>query len=126
MNRPRSKPGESPRLALVVDDEVLIRMFVADELRAAGLKVLEAANADEAIEMLNAVLNVDLLLTDVHMPGRMDGLELAKQVRSLYPGMRIILASNDESAIAIADFEFIAKPFNVARLALLAVKLLSD
>jgi CheY-like chemotaxis protein len=113
------------RVALVVEDEVLIRMFAAHDLRSAGLAVVEAANADEALELLDAGIRVDLLLTDVHMRGRMNGLELAKHVRMFFPDIKIVVASGDQTVAETNDFEFMRKPFGEARLAALATKVLS-
>jgi CheY-like chemotaxis protein len=65
---------------LVVDDEVLVRLDVADQLRDVGYEVLEASNADQAIEILNITPSIRLLFTDIDMPGSMDGLKLAAAV----------------------------------------------
>ncbi len=70
---------------LLVEDEVLIRLMVAEELRSQGLQVLEASNADEALAILESSLPVDLLFTDVRMPGRMDGVALAKLAQARFP-----------------------------------------
>lgn len=78
---------------LVVEDEVLIRLDVADQLRGAGYEVLEASNADEAIEILNVTPSIRLLFTDVDMPGSMDGLKLAAAVRDRWPPVKIIVTS---------------------------------
>ncbi|UXN75908.1 response regulator (plasmid) [Devosia sp. A8/3-2] len=78
---------------LVVEDEVLIRLDVADQLRDAGYEVLEASNADEAIEILNVTPSIRLLFTDVDMPGSMDGLKLAAAVRDRWPPVKIIVTS---------------------------------
>ena len=62
---------------LIVEDEWLIRMNTMEALEAAGFEVVEAENADEAIAILTARTDINLVLTDVHMPGSMDGLKLA-------------------------------------------------
>jgi DNA-binding response OmpR family regulator len=82
------------RSILLVEDEVLVRLSIADELRQAGLTVLEAANADEASTILESHSErVGVVLTDVQLPGSMDGLALARLVRSRYPAIRLVVLS---------------------------------
>lgn len=99
---------------LVVDDEVLIRLDVADQLRDAGYDVFEAANADEAIDLLNDIPNIRLLFTDIDMPGSMDGLKLAAAVRDRWPPVKIIVTSGHR-VVDIADMPdgsvFFGKPY---------------
>ena len=72
-----------PPVVLLVEDELLVRMTAADELEEAGFQVLEAANADVALTVLEARSDeVHVLFTDVHMPGSIDGMELAEQVHA--------------------------------------------
>ena len=78
---------------LVVEDEALIRMDIVDCLNEAGFDVVEAANADEAIRILETRTDIRLVLTDVDMPGSMDGLKLAAFVRHRWPPIRIIVTS---------------------------------
>jgi DNA-binding NtrC family response regulator len=78
---------------LVVDDEVLLRLSIADRLREEGFAVVEAANADEAIAVLQTTMPVDVVLTDVAMPGRTDGVGLARFVEVHRPDIRVILTS---------------------------------
>jgi two-component system, response regulator PdtaR len=79
---------------LLVEDEVLVRMMMADKLRDAGYMVVEASSADEALQVLrhNGV-DVRLIVSDVRMPGVVDGLGLAREVRSHYPQIKIVLTS---------------------------------
>lgn len=90
------KPSEasiSP-LVLVVEDEPLVRMTAADELDEAGFRVLEAMNADEALKVLEARSGeVQVLFTDVHMPGSMDGMELAEEVHQRWPHILLLISS---------------------------------
>jgi CheY-like chemotaxis protein len=88
-----SSPRHEPRQVLVVEDEVLIRVIIADELREHGFGVLEAVNADEAFTLLQSQVPVDLLFTDVQLPGSMDGIALANLVRETRPGLKVIIAS---------------------------------
>jgi two-component system, response regulator PdtaR len=100
---------------LLVEDEVLIRLMIADELRSQGLQVLEASNADEALTILESSLAVHLLFTDVRMPGRMDGLALAKLAQARFPRLKLIIASSrepEEPSRTFAD-AFIPKPYDL-------------
>jgi CheY-like chemotaxis protein len=112
----RENLSEKPSLPalLVVEDEVLIRFLVAEALRAAGFSVIEAANADEALKVLATSAPVDVLITDVDMPGAIDGLGLAPLARSARPGLRVVIASGcvgSEAAADAADL-FIGKPYD--------------
>lgn len=104
---------------LVVEDEVLVRMSIADHLEDKGFKVLEAANADEALAILNENLEIRLVFTDVDMPGSMDGLKLATLVRDRWPPLRIVITSGhrDLSATELPQgAQFFAKPYNADRI----------
>jgi CheY-like chemotaxis protein len=85
--------NRTPATVLFVEDEALVRLDVADALRLAGYKVVEAGDADEAIAILKSGFRIDLLVTDVKMPGSRDGLELAEVVRQLFPEVRIVVTS---------------------------------
>jgi two-component system, response regulator PdtaR len=103
---------------LLVEDEVLIRLMLADELRSHGLQVLEASNADEALTVLQSSLPVHLLFTDVRMPGAMDGVALAKVAHDRFPQIKSIIGSSGrpEQSIDFAD-AFLAKPYDLRELA---------
>ena len=78
---------------LVVEDEILIRMAIADQIADGGFTVYEAGNADQAIRMLEAHADIRVLFTDIDMPGSMDGLKLASAVRDRWPPVKIVLTS---------------------------------
>ncbi|HVZ04550.1 response regulator [Hyphomicrobium sp.] len=108
-----AEKGESPGKyrVLVVEDEILIRLSLADELRRAGFFVVEASNADEALSVLKATYDFDLLLTDVRMPGKIDGLALARWVRRNVPDTKVALASANVDAAADGEFDAVfSKP----------------
>jgi CheY-like chemotaxis protein len=90
---PLSAPVERVRAILVVEDEVLIRMMIADELRQAGLHVVEASNADEALRYLTSGRRVDLVFTDVQMPGNLDGAALARLIAVEHPHIKLLMTS---------------------------------
>jgi len=107
-------------VVLVVEDEILIRMGIAGDLEDEGFVVFEAADADAAIVMLHAQPSINLLLTDIDMPGSMDGLKLAKAVRDRWPPVRIIVASG-HSEITEAELpsggRFFPKPYSGSAIA---------
>ena len=75
---------------LFVEDEPLIRMDMAEFLRECGYRVHEAANAAEALEALQAKFAIDLVFTDINLPGEMNGLELAEWILSNRPGVKVV------------------------------------
>lgn len=105
---------------LVVEDEALLRFAAADDLRDRGFDVLEAANADEAIRILDADPSIGLLFTDIDMPGSMDGIKLSATVRDRWPPVRIIVTSGKQRpspGLIPAGSKFVAKPYNSSALA---------
>ena len=78
---------------LVVEDEPLIRLGLASAIEEAGYEVAEAANASEAILVLESARGVRLVLTDVDMPGGMDGIRLAHYVRDRWSPVQLIVIS---------------------------------
>jgi CheY-like chemotaxis protein len=81
------------RTVLVVEDEPMIRMMGAEVLADSGFEVVEAESADEAISILRSGKSVDVLFTDIRMPGMMNGLELAESVHVRWPIIRIVITS---------------------------------
>src|SRR5437016_6731461 len=97
---------------LLVENEVLVRMALADELREAGLRVIEAANADEAMDVLESGTAVDLIFSDVQMPGSMDGTELARWAMKSHPEILIILTSGNVKSETFSNLaRFLPKPY---------------
>src|ERR1700709_515587 len=80
-------------VVLIVEDEFLLRMDAADIIAAAGFEVVEAENADQAIEILEARRDITVVFTDIQMPGSMDGLKLARAVRGRWPPIKIVATS---------------------------------
>ena len=99
---------------LVVEDEVLIRMDIADQLSDEGYQVFEAGTADQAIAVLEAEPSIRLLFTDIDMPGSMDGLKFAAAVRDRWPPVKIVVTSGHRK-VDIADIPdggvFFSKPY---------------
>jgi CheY-like chemotaxis protein len=99
---------------LVVDDEALIRMATMDIVEDAGYSAVEAANADEAIIMLERCSNIAVVLTDINMPGSMDGLQLSRLIRGRWPLIGLVVTSGRFVAQAMqmpTGVHFIAKPY---------------
>lgn len=78
---------------LVVEDEPLIRFIVVEDLQDAGFSTVEANDADEAIAILEVRKDIQLVFTDVDMPGSMNGAKLAAAVRDKWPPVHIIITS---------------------------------
>jgi CheY-like chemotaxis protein len=96
---------------------VLVRMMITDQLRNAGYTVFEAADADEALDLLAHIIAVAVIITDVQMLGSMDGVALARVVRSKYPGIKILLTSGHFRVVdGVRHDGFIPKPYNVTRI----------
>ncbi|MBI2737178.1 MAG: response regulator [Rhodospirillales bacterium] len=125
MNAARNTLGEavpaSPPVILVVEDEVLVRSIVAAYLRGCGFDVIEAGGADEAIRVLQAEVRVDIVFSDVNMPGSMDGFGLAQWVRRERPWLKVILTSGaartaKEAGDLCETGPIFAKPYDHAEL----------
>jgi DNA-binding NtrC family response regulator len=122
--------GAAPRelTVLVVEDEVLTRLMLADELRCQGLQVLEASNAHEALTVLQSALPVHLLFTDIRMPGEMDGVVLAKFAHAHFPQIKSIIGSSGRPEQPTDDFSdaFLAKPYDLRAMVDQVRRLLSE
>ena len=81
-----------PRV-LLVEDEFLIRMVLTETLMESGLDVTEAASGDEAVGLLDGQHRFDLVLTDVHMPGRLNGVDVARRARTLWPTVPVVFVT---------------------------------
>ena len=102
-----------PAVVLVVEDEMLLRMRAVDMVEDAGFTSVEAVDADEAVAILESRSDIALLLTDIQMPGTMDGLGLAHSVHERWPPIKIILVSGQLKLANIdipADSRFFGKP----------------
>ena len=82
-----------PPSILIVEDEAFVRLLGVGMLAHAGFRVIEAADGDEALEFLEANADVQLLFTDVNLPGSIDGMALARQVHERWPRIGIIMVS---------------------------------
>ena len=102
---------------LVVEDEAAIRLMIAEALRSQGFGVVEAGTADEALELLERGTRVNLVFTDVMMPGKLDGLSLVSRLRVTRPEVKVVVGSGSSPKWPSPNFVdlFIGKPYDVAR-----------
>lgn len=109
-----------PPVVLIVEDDLLIRMQAADIVQAAGFRVIEAKDADDAIAILEARADIAVIFTDIQMPGSMDGLRLAAAVRDRWPPIKIIVTSGQVriGRDALPDGgQFLPKPYSAREVA---------
>lgn len=100
---------------LVVEDEPFVRFDLVDFFEDRGFRVLSAGNADEAIRVLEQHCEIFAVLTDIEMPGSMDGIRLAHYVRDRHPPTQLILASGvvrPKQEDLPSGSHFFPKPFN--------------
>ena len=106
-------------VVLVVEDELFVRLMAVDAIEDAGYVAIEAADADQALELLDGRDDIDVLFSDIKMPGTLDGLGLAARVRERWPSMPIILTSGH---LYRGDFDmpasvpFLQKPYRAGAL----------
>lgn len=109
-------PGEGQGHVLVVDDDEALRRVIARVLRREGYSVLEARDGAGALAIVRAGVSVDAVLSDITMPGEMDGLALTAELSRLRPGSPLILMSGAEVSNVGSDVLFLAKPFSPSSL----------
>ena len=116
-------------VVLVVEDSLLIRMGAVDLVQWAGYEALEASDADEAIRILESRSDIDLVFTDVQMPGTMDGVKLAHYIRERWPPVKLIVASGaailEESSLP-GGSRFFSKPYDEHRITDAMARLLAS
>lgn len=105
-------------VALLVEDDAEVRRVVRRSLLRLGYAVIEATHAQEAQEILTQMPDISLLLTDIMMPGALDGVGLARLARQQRPAMQILLMSGNAPGLdGLTDLPFLPKPFTTADLA---------
>ncbi|QJP14646.1 response regulator [Starkeya sp. ORNL1] len=112
-----SQAARGVAVVLVVEDDALIRLYAVTIIEEAGYQVLEASNAEEAIQILQARKDIRVVFTDIDMPGSMDGMKLAQAVRSRWPPVELILTSGRYvigSDSLPERGRFLAKPYSEA------------
>jgi CheY-like chemotaxis protein len=100
---------------LVAEDDARVRDLAAETLREAGFRVLAAPDGQEALALLQGGARVQVLFSDIVMPGGLNGIELARAARRLRPDLRVLLATGYAGTVAGGEdhgFEVIAKPYD--------------
>ena len=108
-----------PAVVLVVEDEMLLRMRAVDMVEDAGYIPVEAADADQAVAILESRSDIALMFTDIQMPGSMDGLGLAHSVHERWPPIKIIMVSGKlklANTDIPTDSRFFEKPFEAGEM----------
>jgi CheY-like chemotaxis protein len=102
-----------PETVLFVEDEALVRMDLAQYLRECGYQVHEATSAHEAMEALQSKFAIDLVFTDINLPGKMNGLDLAAWTLANRPGVKVLVTTGDPARTEIPDavVPILAKPY---------------
>jgi DNA-binding NtrC family response regulator len=118
-----ARPPSDGAAVLLVDDEAALRSLLAEALRNAGHQVSGAANAGEALAVLDRGATVDLLVTDIGLGGGMNGRQLAEAARALRPGLKVLFITGYAEARLVehgsfdADTQVLIKPFALDMLA---------
>lgn len=107
----KPRPDLASQKVLVVEDDVSLRSMLADVLRDAHLTVLEAPDADAALEILRTQRDIALVFTDVRMPGSMNGIELAGIVQKEFPKTKIIVTSGRRKSDEGKGLQWVQKPY---------------
>ncbi|PSJ39609.1 response regulator [Allosphingosinicella deserti] len=109
---PKSEP-----VVLLVEDDVFVRFTTSEMLREEGFVVVEAVNAAEALALISTGLEVDIVLSDVRMPGEIDGVALTAKIKTIEPLLPVALVSTHLPPDVKHEADaFLAKPFRVAEL----------
>lgn len=107
-----SRLASKENVVLVVEDDELIRMHAVDMVRDLGFETIEAANSDDAISVLEKCADIDVIFTDIQMPGKLDGLDLVEIVRDRWPPIAVLVTSGRVNHPDLpAGMRFVAKPY---------------
>ena len=123
INAPEFIPDgdNTDRLILVLEDEADVRQTLCEQLHQLGYLTLEAENSEQALALLAAAPDIDFLLSDLMLPGRLSGAEVIQFARQHYPGLALLLISGQDlrpaDNPALPDVELLRKPFTRAQLA---------
>jgi CheY-like chemotaxis protein len=112
---------------LVVEDDPTVLTLTVDMLTGLGYEVTTATNANDALEIVQSDAPIDLLFSDVVMPGGVSGVSLARTARKLRPGLRVLLTSGfvgEGAVLETAEFPLLDKPYEAGLLAAKLRKLL--
>jgi len=116
-------------VVLIIENEMMIRLGAIDLVLSAGYEALDARNADEAIRILESRHDIDLVFTDVQMPGTIDGIKLANFIRGRWPPVKLLVASGNailEESSLPSGSRFFSKPYDDHAITDAMAKLLED
>lgn len=118
-NTPAQEATAIGETVLVVEDDPNVREVTVDRLEHLGYRIIEAENAQQALDVLEAGARVDVLLSDVVMPGGITGVELVVEVRRRYPNVKAILSSGyaPDASVSIPRTPWMRKPYTLSELA---------
>lgn len=106
----------SAKTILVVEDEVVVRAVLCETLRSAGYTVVEVSAVDEALDVIMAGADIDLVFSDVRTPGALSGVDMARRLAEERPGLPVILASGNLDPEQLSGLKyFMAKPYKLER-----------
>jgi len=108
--------SEAGLTVLIVEDEPIIRLTLADALEEAGYTVLEASNVLEAVAIIGKVTDISAVVTDIDMPGGLSGLDLVRMIDTCQEQMSVIVTSGGHAPDALdlpADVRFFSKPYHL-------------
>jgi two-component system, response regulator PdtaR len=106
-----------PMIVLVVEDEVLVNLNIAEALRDDGLRTVQAYTGEEALNVLSARGDISLVFTDVNLPGKIDGIALASEIQLRWPEIEVLTTSArklprfDEGELVKLHDRFVPKPY---------------
>ncbi|HEX3897492.1 MAG TPA: ATP-binding protein [Rudaea sp.] len=107
----RARSGDDEPTVLLVEDEPDVRELTVEQLRAARFRVIEASNADAAMRLTKTGTHFDVLVSDVRLPGGMDGVQLAETMRGARPDLPVILVSGFATGRTLPGIPIIDKPY---------------
>ena len=108
--------ARSAPLVLVVEDDALLRALTVDYLEDCDFSVLQAETAEEAIGLLRANRRIDVVFSDVQMPGSMDGVDLADWIGRELPRVKVLLTSGKVAHDEVGEWPLLAKPYRLGEL----------
>ncbi len=117
------KSGDAGETVLIVDDEASIRMLIAEVLGDLGYSAIEAADGTAGLKVLQSDVRIDLLITDVGLPGGINGRQMAEAARETRPGLQVLFITGYAENAAISNghlepgMHVLAKPFAMEKLA---------
>jgi two-component system, response regulator PdtaR len=123
-----TEEAKQPKSVLVVEDNGPLRFTLCEWLRSLNYNVVEATSADDAVMILESAIIIDFVVTDIQMPGKMDGLDLVRYINSSLPGLNVIAVSGGDFHILVKEegTQFFKKPYDLEIISSHIAKILAD